>query len=56
MNGETTVDILIYLALIVLAVGAIFLAVAAGAGLLNRTPMRLPPPADPPHRRDDNQP
>ena len=48
-------DILGYLALIVLAVGAIFLAVAAGAGLLNRTPIRRPPPADPPHRRNDDR-
>ncbi|MDG4762648.1 hypothetical protein O7632_00730 [Solwaraspora sp. WMMD406] len=48
-------EILGHLALIVLAVGAIFLAVAVGAGLVNRTPMHRPPPADPPHRRDDDR-
>lgn len=39
-------DFLKYAALTVLAVAAIFLAVAAGAGLLNRTPLRQPPPDD----------
>ena len=36
-------DFLKYAVLIVLAVAVIFLAIAAGAGLLNRTPLRHPP-------------
>ncbi|MFB9546457.1 hypothetical protein [Micromonospora sagamiensis] len=42
MKRQDTMAILKHLVLIGLAVGAIFLAVAAGAGLLNRTPLRRP--------------
>ncbi|WP_192579681.1 hypothetical protein [Micromonospora sp. AMSO31t] len=47
-------EILKYVVLTILAVGAIFLAIAVGAGLLNRTPMRRSPPDDPPPEPDDN--
>ncbi|WP_175440057.1 hypothetical protein [Micromonospora nigra] len=50
-----SMDILKYAALAVIAVAAIFLAVAAGAGLLNRTPLRRPPHT-PPQQNDDDHP
>lgn len=43
-----------HVVLIIFTVGAIFLAVAAGAGLLNRTPLRRPPDS-PPQQEDDHQ-
>ncbi|MFY1634900.1 hypothetical protein ACN27F_16785 [Solwaraspora sp. WMMB335] len=55
MTGGSTVDILKYLALIILAVAALFLAVAVGAGLLNLTPLRRPPPGEPPQQRKEDR-
>ncbi|MFC7550943.1 hypothetical protein [Plantactinospora sp. GCM10030261] len=47
-------DLLAYAALVVLAVAAIILAVAAGVGLLNRTPLRRPPHTPAPQNDDDH--